>query len=64
MLLRIINTTDGQYKGKYVEYNEVGKILTLPNGESLKVEEAVDGKKYTLSTSNYVVNLVNDIIKE
>lgn len=62
MLLKIIDTTDGLYEGKYVEYNEVGKILTLPNGKSLKVEEAVDGKQYTLSTSNYVVNLINDII--
>lgn len=62
MLLKITQTTDGQYEGKYVEYNDKDKILTLPNGKSFEVEETVDGKKYKLSTAHYLVNLINDII--
>ena len=57
MLLKIKSTTDGKYIGKYIEYNEVAKILTLPTGESIEVNEIFDDNEYTLSNSNYVLTL-------
>lgn len=61
MLLKIISTTDGKYIGKYIEYNEVAKILTLPSGESIEVDEDIEKEEYVLSTSNYVINAVSTI---
>lgn len=61
MLIKIISTTDGKYVGKYVEYNEAAKILTLPSGESIEVEETIEKGEYVLRTSNYVVNAVSSI---
>ena len=62
MLLKITDTTDGQYIGKIVEYNEAGKILTLPTGESMDIEEEIIGEEtYILSNSNYTINLIKTI---
>jgi len=59
MLLKIIDTTDNQYIGQYVEYNEVGKILTLPTGKSVEIlEEIIEGNEYTLINSNYIIKLI------
>lgn len=57
MLLKIISTTDGQFVGKCVEYNDKEKTLTLPSGEHLSMdEETIDEKKYILKNSNYIIN--------
>jgi len=62
MILKIIETTDNQYLGKCVEYNEVGKILTLPTGESVKViHEIIEDNLYTLINSNYICKLITTI---
>ena len=62
MLLKIISTTDGQYVGKHVEYNEATKTLTLPSGVSFTViEEIIAEEKYTLKNSNYTINLITTI---
>ena len=62
MLLKITDTTDDQYIGKCVEYNEVGKILTLPTGKSIEIiEEIIEGNEYTLINSNYTCKLITTI---
>lgn len=54
MLLKITETTDGKYLGKFVEYNETLKILTLPSGQQVKLSEE-DDDECRFQSSNYVV---------
>lgn len=35
-MYKILDTTDGQHRGSEIEIDEVSKLLTFPDGDSIK----------------------------
>lgn len=60
----IINTTDGKYKDKKVEF-QVDKPLSVSKDLEFEWEIArKSGDKITLSNSNYIIHLKKDTLLE